>query len=198
MRNIADYRRILDVNKINGLLRYVSDSRVSNSILCGLKEKLKEKIKSFCNSNCVKHIRRNSPQYGVLMVEVGLEYVRDVMCDFIKEVGEEHIVCEKILFLNDFISRFENSVFLYREHKETLIKYESQNIFGIRFLLKNILNLVRGIEEGQKLRLIKEYCIKLDSGLAFICAGLSLIVKDVEILSRINTCAQVDSDQFFL
>ncbi|CEI84966.1 hypothetical protein DRF75_04025 [Ehrlichia minasensis] len=159
----------------------VSDCRIRNSVICDLKKELKVKMKELYD-NGTEFIEAKSPQHGVLMVKVGFKYVQDQIFNFIDRIDNDKVY-KQVLLLTRFISETEDSVLICNSHKEILLKCDLQNISCIRALLKNIFNLVKNIGDEEQMRLISEYYIKLDYGLAFIAKGINFTIKNVDILN---------------
>ena len=159
----------------------ISYSRIRNSVICDLKKQLKVKMKELYDSG-TEFIEAKSPQHGVLMVKIGFRYVQDQIFNFIDKINN-YDVYKQMLLLTRFISETEDSVLICNSHKEILLKCDLQNISCIRALLKNVFNLVRNIGDEEQIKLMSEYYIKLDYGLAFIAKGISFTIKDVDILN---------------
>ena len=196
LKNTAS-RKKKGSKKVKGLFQHIFDVKLNNSILCDLKKRLREKVKDFCLSNNISALSSASPQYGVFITEVGFEYLQNEISDLLNQIDDVCIAKRKILLLNDFISQTKDSIFVYSKYQEILVKCELQNIVCMRFLLKNVLDLVRNVNRQDEVALMRRYCVKLDASLAFISTGLNLVMKDIKVLNRIDSNLQIDDCQLF-
>ena len=197
LRMYRNSKRELDkVNTLSNCMPGVSNRVLHNSIVCNLKRKLEKQLKDACDTSGVESIEVGSPQYGVLMLKVGFDYVQNRMSDLIDRVLSNDDIYKKILLLHNIISQSKESIFVSSEYQHTLVKCELQNIPYIRVLLGNVFNLIKDMEVDQ-IDFMKVYHVKLDYGLAFITKGLSFVMKDIKVLDGFYSDTELYGDGFF-
>ena len=139
---------------------------VKNSVLCGLKEELKNALKEFCSNNNVQSVQARSGKYGTLMEKAGSKYIQNLISEIDQSVVNQ-CIAGRILSLKGLIVQFEDTISAYTIYNKSTIQCELQRILYIRLLLDNILKLARNICVQNDIELMEMYCLKFKYSLSF-------------------------------